>query len=553
MLSPGTVFSHTYDIEQLLASGGMGEVYRARHIELGTEHAIKLILPELAQDPTIIRMFIEEARQLGHVVNDAIVQYQGFLRDEHGWRFLVMEFVDGESLVAILQRRRFDEAEVLGLLDRLGQGLRAVHEQGIIHRDISPQNIILPGGRVERAKLIDFGIAKSADPSAVTLIGTDFAGKYSFASPEQVGLFAETVDQRSDIYSLALVLAAAALGFGNKLDMGGTPAAVIQARQRVPDLSSLPAGLRPLLEHMLQPDPANRPPSVPAVLEEARSRLISVRKPAQPRAQRVRRPALWLAALGFGVAIAVLAAIFAFSQRPPSVKELRVALADATSRYRCADLSYTVTPERAVKISGFAANIAEIAELNRAVAALPGVRAISFDVRPRIWPYCEAFAMLKPLLASSETRVPRLALASSDREAHLGSPLLLDITGPAFDGYLYVDYFSSTGEVLHLFPNNRDPINLRPARNSFFLGKPPMRGCWVLAGDTGEQLVTAVFSAMPMFPAARPENEDATVYLSALSQALANGSPHQQAAGALFFDLQRPKTAQASEDPCVSR
>ena len=229
-----TLINGTYVIEEFLARGGMGEVYRARHIDHDTQHAIKVILPEFANDEKILQLFIREARELGRVNSDAIVRYQGFLRDERGSRCLVMEFVAGESLKEILQHRRLEPPDVLSLLERIGNGLAAVHELGIVHRDISPENIIVPEGGIASAKLIDFGIAKSADRTDPTLIGTDFAGKFSFASPEQAGLFGGVVDARSDIYSLGLVLAAAALGFGEKLDMGMSPASVIMARQRYP-------------------------------------------------------------------------------------------------------------------------------------------------------------------------------------------------------------------------------------------------------------------------------------------------------------------------------
>ena len=209
------------------AAGGMGEVYRARHIELGTEHAIKIMLPSFAGDPKIVQLFREEARKLGRINNAAIVNYEGFFRDEHGLRYLVTEFVHGKSLEQILRRRRLEPNEVLRLRDRLALGLAAAHEMDIVHRDVSPENILLPEGSVDRAKLIDFGIAKSMTAADATLIGDTFAGKYSFASPEQVGLYGDKVDLRSDIYSLGLVLAAAAIGFGKKLDMGNSPATML--------------------------------------------------------------------------------------------------------------------------------------------------------------------------------------------------------------------------------------------------------------------------------------------------------------------------------------
>jgi serine/threonine protein kinase len=265
VLSPGTLLGNTYIIEGHLARGGIGEIYRARHVELGTEHAIQVMLPSPAEDPKIVPLFREEARKLGRIKNDAVVDYQGFFRDERGLRYLVTEFVHGERLAEVLFRRRLEPDEVLRLRDRLALGLAAAHELDIIHRDVSPENILLPEGRIDRAKLIGFGIAKSTDPAALTIIGSDLAGKYSYISPEQVGLFGGRVDLRSDIYSLGLVLAAAAIGFGRKLDMGNSPPTAIAARQRVPDLTEVPASLRPVIAPMLEPRPHDRLPSLRAL------------------------------------------------------------------------------------------------------------------------------------------------------------------------------------------------------------------------------------------------------------------------------------------------
>src|SRR5262249_26309803 len=145
---PHTVLGNTYVIVELVARGGMGEVYLAKHIELGTDHAIKVIVPSLAKEPKIVDAFREEARKLGRVQNDAIVSYEGFFRDDQGRRYLVMEFVRGPSLEQVLRRRRLEPDEVLRLRDRLALGLAAAHEKDIVHRDLSPENIILPGGEV---------------------------------------------------------------------------------------------------------------------------------------------------------------------------------------------------------------------------------------------------------------------------------------------------------------------------------------------------------------------------------------------------------------------
>jgi serine/threonine protein kinase len=268
-LAPGSLLSHTYRIERLLARGGMGEVYRAQHVEMGTWHAIKIILPELVGDAKIVDLFRREAGVLRNIRHDAIVAYDGVFRDEQGRVYLVMEFVDGPSLSEIMKHHKLAPEEVRTLRDRLASGLATAHETGVIHRDMSPDNIILQGGHLRDAKIIDFGIAKLADPGQATIIGDEFAGKLSYVSPEQLGMFGGAVDARSDIYSLGLILAAAATG--RRLNMGDSPMAVLEARKSVPDLGEVPDELRDELAAMLQPDPADRAQTMRVLISETQA------------------------------------------------------------------------------------------------------------------------------------------------------------------------------------------------------------------------------------------------------------------------------------------
>src|SRR5258708_9311220 len=170
-----------------------------------------------------------------------------------------MECADGPSLAAVLKEGRFTPAEVRARRDRLALGLAAAHEKGIYHRDVPPDNVSLPGSRIEHAKIIDFGIAKSTATGEKTIIGGDFAGKYSYASPEQAGMYGGKVDARSDIYSLGLVLASAAIGFGGKLDIGNSLSSVFEAPPKVPDLPKLPPQPRGEIPATLRAQPQARP------------------------------------------------------------------------------------------------------------------------------------------------------------------------------------------------------------------------------------------------------------------------------------------------------
>jgi serine/threonine-protein kinase len=280
---PGTLLANTFRVERRLGGGGMGEVYLARHAGLGTEHAIKSIQPALARDPDIMGLFYREARVLRELRHDAVVKYDGFVRDALGRDFLVMEYAAGPSLAERLARQPLTVGEVLALRDRLCSGLAEAHRCGAIHRDLSPDNVILPGERIESAKLIDFGLCRFAAPGQRTIVGTAFAGKYRYASPEQFGLYGGEADARSDLYSLGLTLAAAALG--RPLEMGETPAECIARRQRPPELGELPAELRPWLCALLQPDPAHRPSGVAELLRLYPAPSLAAPPTPKPEAQ----------------------------------------------------------------------------------------------------------------------------------------------------------------------------------------------------------------------------------------------------------------------------
>lgn len=257
----GTQLSGIYELDERIASGGMGEVYRGHNIQTGDHVAIKIVLPEFARDQTILSLFRKEASILNHLSHDAVVRYHVFTIDTGiGRPYLAMEFVDGESLYDVMRRGAMATEDVRKLCHRLASGLSAVHEAGAIHRDLSPDNIILPGGRVDRAKIIDFGIARSATIGGETLIGGKFAGKYNYVSPEQLGLYGGDVGEQSDIYSLGLVLAAALRG--KPIDMAGSQFEIVEKRRTVPDLSDIDADFRPIIEAMLQSAPQDRPASM---------------------------------------------------------------------------------------------------------------------------------------------------------------------------------------------------------------------------------------------------------------------------------------------------
>ncbi|WP_413989670.1 protein kinase domain-containing protein [Labrys okinawensis] len=282
-VSIGTELNQTYRIDSLLGVGGMGEVFKGHNIQTGDPVAIKIVLPEFAQDETILGLFRKEARILNHLYHDAIVRYYVFSIDPAISRpYLAMEFVDGPSLAAHVKNAPLPASEFMPLLRRLADGLHRAHAAGVIHRDMSPDNVILPGGLVQNAKIIDFGIARSANVGGETLLGGSFAGKYNFVSPEQLGLYGGEVTPKSDIYSLALVMAAAMRG--RPLEMSGTQVDIIEKRRTVPDLSGIPKQFHPVLSAMLTPEPAKRPADMAAIRDWPDDQPSSKSKAEKPKA-----------------------------------------------------------------------------------------------------------------------------------------------------------------------------------------------------------------------------------------------------------------------------
>jgi len=316
-VSVGTTLNGIYEIERLIGVGGMGEVYKGRAIQTGDAVAIKMIRPELARDDAVLALFRREAAALHNLYNEAIVRYYVFTIDPVTQSpYLAMEFVDGQPLSERIKEGPLSLEEANVLRRRVAPALHAAHLLGIVHRDISPDNIILPGGSVARAKIIDFGIARSSILGEGTVIGSGFAGKYNYVSPEQLGLYGGEVTGRSDMYSFGLVLAEALSG--KAIDMGGTQVQILDKRRHVPDLSKVDAGIRPLLSRMLAADPAERP----ADMSE-----VAAWQPAAAEAKAApeKRGALPLRALAGAATVALLTAggfygwtILDGDKRPPS-------------------------------------------------------------------------------------------------------------------------------------------------------------------------------------------------------------------------------------------
>lgn len=327
-IPPGTILFGVYEILGVLGGGGMGWVYRARHTQLASLRAIKVIRPDLTANANMEQLFVREARALMQLNHDAIVHCHDLL-SEDGRVYLVMELVEGPSLEEVLRDGPISTEEVRLLMRRIGAGLAAAHAVGVVHRDISPGNIILPDGRAEHAKLIDFGVAAVATVPGQTLVG-DFKGKLAYASPEQFGLYGGKVDSRSDIYSFGLVLAEAASGA--PIPMGQTFYEAVEIRKAEPRIPpNVPAALRNEISPLLQPDPKDRPQSAAdlakAAMPDARTpRVIEPEPSTNDSAAQKKGQMHWLVpllysatAVGVGIGLGFMAWIFRTASVSPAI------------------------------------------------------------------------------------------------------------------------------------------------------------------------------------------------------------------------------------------
>lgn len=264
-IKPGDLLNHMFEVRRFLARGGMGEVFEGVNVASDERVAIKVMLPALAEDPNVQTMFRREARTLTRLSHPALVQYRVLAQEPQlGVLYIVTEFIDGRNLSDVLGEVQADETALRALLKWLAGGLQAAHRLGAIHRDISPDNVLLENGDLAKARIIDFGIAKDLDPGSKTIIGDGFAGKLSYVAPEQLGDFTREVGPWTDVYSLALVILAVAGGRG--VDLGGSFVDAVDKRRKGIPLDAAPEGLRPVLAAMLAPDPAERLRSMDEVL-----------------------------------------------------------------------------------------------------------------------------------------------------------------------------------------------------------------------------------------------------------------------------------------------
>jgi serine/threonine-protein kinase len=196
----GQIYGNRYRLVDRIAIGGMGEVWRAHDEVILRDVAIKILKPEFMGDPGFLERFRVEARHAARVDHEGIADVYDY-GEGSGSAYLVMELVSGDSLARIIEKRiRLTGVEVLSIIEQTARALHAAHEDGLVHRDVKPGNLLItPSGKV---KITDFGIARVADQVALTATG-QVMGTVQYLAPEQAT--GKQATPSTDIYSLGIV------------------------------------------------------------------------------------------------------------------------------------------------------------------------------------------------------------------------------------------------------------------------------------------------------------------------------------------------------------
>ena len=243
-----------YRIEELIARGGMGVVYRATHLGLERPVALKVIARELADRGGFRERFLRESRLAARLDHPSVVPIFDS-REVDGELLVAMRLVEGGDLRRLLDREgRLEPARAIALLGQVADALDAAHAAGIVHRDVKPHNVLVEG---DRAFLTDFGLAKALDESGPQS-GASVVGTAEYMSPEQWG--GGPVGPATDVYSLGCVLYEALTGIAPF------------ARKAAESEPEMPAGLDAVIERAVAKDPAERYPSAGALIAAARER-----------------------------------------------------------------------------------------------------------------------------------------------------------------------------------------------------------------------------------------------------------------------------------------
>lgn len=272
MISPGVTLGGRYRLDERIAGGGMGDVWRGTDEVLGRTVAVKILLPALLDEPGFAERFRGEARTMATINHPGVVDVYDYGSDQQ-LAFLVMEYVEGDALSRTLSRvGRLTPARTMALVAQAADALQAAHANGIVHRDVKPGNLLVrPNGTLV---LTDFGIARSAMVGQLTVAGS-VLGTASYISPEQASGAVATA--ASDVYALGVV--AYQCLSGHRPFDGATPIEIAMKHVRDnprPLPADIPPAVRSIVDRAMAKDPGARWPTAAAMAGVARQAASSL-------------------------------------------------------------------------------------------------------------------------------------------------------------------------------------------------------------------------------------------------------------------------------------
>lgn len=318
-----------YELLGKLGAGGMGTVYKARLTKLQTSVAIKVVRDTAGDDAQSIKRLRNEAHALGALDHPNIVRVMHLQRLENDQLALVMEFVEGKDLAAIIeQETKLAPARCRALLKQCAEALAAAHSAGIVHRDLKPGNIVVTesGGTTppgEKVKILDFGLAKLSEAGSQKLTRTgNVMGSPAYMSPEQAT--AAPLDARSDIYSLGCVFYEALSGCVPFVGDSVFDVLLKHTSEPVPELDIADKQLAAIISKCTEPKPENRFQSASELLDAlSQNNFQHIRTIQLPASAGVKQKLLRTAQLSTGLAVlaVIICGAVAFLPRPAPVKQ----------------------------------------------------------------------------------------------------------------------------------------------------------------------------------------------------------------------------------------
>jgi len=584
MKGTGDVLNGRFVLEECIGTGGMSSVYKAldrRKLEANDRNpyvAVKVLNVEFRAHPDSLVALQREAKKSQSLAHPNIVRVYDFDRDG-ATVYMTMEYLPGQSLAKILRAPGFKglpESRCMEILEGIAEALRFAHENGIIHADFKPANVILTDD--EKIKVIDFGIARAFQrPEDTDMEATRFdpgslgALTPTYASPEM--LEHREPDPRDDIYALACIAYEMFTGrhpFGR---MQATEArdGGLEAERR----KHLSRRQWKALKSALDFDREKRTPTIAQFIAEMQPKRVINGAPVVPAAVKL----ALAASAGFLIFYYLVPGVSKNTQVEPNaatdveIASMQVPRQDAApvssgsesgEVIDTANSSTSDNPDKArllakvgidpvaplvkklkptlasiegvldevpcsvfsaslkggtTDIHGYVSRKINLPQLEQDLLALPGIQAVNTHLKPVDAEKCAVIDLFKPYWeANRKTGASAAVLAKGgNSELTEGDSLVIEITTPGYETYVNVDYFSLDGGVVHMVPSPRARDNQAPANYSATIGD---LGEWTIGEPFGSEMVTVLMTPKPLFDEIRAEHESKADYLAALEKRL---------------------------------